>query len=152
MPVAGFALGARRGGQIAGGQRPVALDLFEDCIEIGRSTAQLSQRVVLVHFIGLAPILEQRPAADRNDRGFVRPLLRILSPPISQVLEALPVVGTETRPKDEKLRRHQYVDVVELEQSERIDDTPKMPCIGLTGWSRPVEALCRQGDTPRFGG
>jgi hypothetical protein len=45
---------------------------------------------------------------------------------------------------------YQYVDVVELQQTKFFDDTPYVPGIAGLVWSRLIEPLRRQRDSPRL--
>ena len=67
-----------------------------------------------MHAIGTAAVREQRPGIRWHDRGLVGPLLGRLAALIQVLLETLPIVCTEPRPRNQEMGRHQYIDVVEL--------------------------------------
>ena len=97
-----------------------------------------------------APVAQQRPGPHRDDRSLVRPVLGKLAPTIDQVVEARPVVGSQTREQYLILCRHQDGDVVDLEQSEPMDDLSQVTHVDASPWAGPVEPLCGQGDPTRL--
>ena len=58
---------------------------------------------------------QERPAVDRQDGRLMRPLLRELAPPIDKVVKERPGVRTEAGERHLVVRRHENVDVVDLQ-------------------------------------
>ncbi len=151
VPVAGLASRPGQGRQILCGDGAIALHLRQDGVEIGRTVAELSQRVVFADSVFLATMREQRPAVGGHDRRLVRPLLREFSRAVGKSLEPFPVIGAEARPEHQEMGGHEHVHVVELEDAGRTQHAPKMAGVGPASRAGPVETLRRERHSSRFG-
>ena len=127
------------------------VSLFDQRFEIGFVIAHLAQRIALVHRVRAPAMLEQRPGIRRHDRRFMRPLLGGLTTLIQVILERAAVVGAKARPGNQKMCRHQHIDVIKLKQIERIEQPPKMALVRSAAWARPVKALCGERNPARLG-
>src|SRR5690606_4225727 len=96
---------------------------------------------MLVH----APAHE-RPTADWNDRGLVRPVLDVWTLlREGEPVEGSLVVGTQPGEGRQVVAALEDVDRIELQQPQPLDDTVQLPGAGLwRAW--PPEPLGRQGD------
>lgn len=80
----------------------------------------------------------------------MRPLLRKFTRAIDELIEAFPLIRTETRKYNEVMCRYEYIDKVELQQAKCLYDTSDMALINFTGRSGLVECLRRYCDTACF--
>ena len=89
--------------------------LFEERLETPRT-----------HPEGFHAMPQQWPAFDRYDRRLMRPLFGELAPAVDQVVEKRLVVRPEPRIRHLVVRRHQDVDVVNLQEPELVDRAPEI--------------------------
>ena len=121
--------------EVKHGLRVIAVGI-DKVIETARSKA------VFVH-----TETKERPCVDGNDTRFVGPLLCELAATVYNFVEESRRIRTQAREERLVMRRNQYVNKIELDQSEMADNAPKVA--GSNGPLGPgrVKSLCRKGDT-----
>src|SRR4029453_6078459 len=63
-----------------------------------------------------------RQRGDRHEAGSVRPILEEQTTPITNAIEARPLIGPEAAPRGEVVRALEHVDRVELEAAHVLDE------------------------------
>jgi len=114
MPVAGFAFRTGKRRQIVRCYSALLTHLSQNVGQVILFIPEIINRVVSRRSKFASTVSQERPVAGPNDRCFVRPLLREFAGAIQETLEAFPVVGTESRPHDQEVRRDQHIDKVQL--------------------------------------
>ncbi len=150
VPIARPALRPRQRREVGRGQRTVVAHLLEDRREVIPATAQFAQRIVLRRFVGRASVGQQGPGVAGNDRGLVRPLLRVVAAAVHETVEPLPVIGAEPGPEDEVVRRYQDVDEIQLQHLERLHGAAEVARIGCARGPVAVQVLRGQRNASRL--
>lgn len=100
----------------------------------------------------LSTVCEQRPVMAGHDGRFVSPLFDMLTGFVKIILEPRSIVGAESRPDHEEVRRNQNVYEVELQNPDGGQCTTKMSNIRCRFWTRTIKPLCRQRYAASFAG
>ena len=92
----------------------------------------------------IAAVGQERPCAHGHDRRDVGPLLDELLSLEHEAVEERALVRAKSREEDLVLRRYEHVDVVDLQEAERLDHAPDLS----EAHARGPCALSASGDSP----
>ncbi len=133
--------------QRRGGEWTARADFTQHETRVARVARQEAVETVRARTVREPPVAQQRVGGHRHDRCLVGPVFGELAPAIDQFVEARSVIRPDARERHLVLRRHQDVDVVDLEQSKLMDDPPQMTDVDPAMRARTVEPLRRQSHT-----
>ena len=81
----------------------------------------------------------------------MRPLLGELAASVDEIIEAGPIVGAEARERNQIMRGHEDIDVIDLQQAKLVDNAAEVLRGDGAARAWAIETLRGQGDAASFG-